>query len=100
MYVIFGILVYLITLVLKFIYNVVYFVYIKLLPFLVLYIGIPLFFIGCIFGLAASGGVLITVIVAAIIYYLYFKKVYKVEPLKEMKKEEAKKQSVMGQQMM
>ena len=97
MYVVFGVIVYLITLALKLIYNIAYFVYIQLLPFLVYYIGIPLFFVGCIFGLAASGGVLITVIIASIIYYLYFKKVYKVEPLKEMKKEEAKKQAAMGQ---
>lgn len=100
MYVVFGILVYIISLVLKLIYNVAYFVYIQLLPFLVYYIGIPLFFIGCIFGLAASGGILITAIVAVIIYYLYFKKVYKVNPLKQMKKEESKEQVIMGQPMM
>lgn len=100
MYVIFGLIVYIISFVIKLIYNLAYFVYLKLLPFLVYYVGFPLFIIGCLFGLAASGGVLITVIVASIVYYLYFKKVYKVNPLKQMQKEELKKQVAMGQPMM
>ena len=100
MWYIFGIIVYIIAFVIKLIYNLAYFVYLKLLPNLVWYVGFPLFFIGCIFGLAASGGVLVTLIVAAVVYYLYFKKVYKVDPLKQMQKEESKKQAAMGQPMM
>lgn len=100
MWYIFGIIVYILAFILKLIYNLAYFVYLKLLPFLVYYVGFPLFIVGCLFGLAASGGVLITLIVAAIVYYLYFKKVYKVDPLKQMQKEESKKQTAMGQPMM
>ena len=94
-----AILFYLIAVPLKIIYNVVIYVYLNLLPFLVLNIGIPLFIIGCIFGLASSGAVLITLVVAVIVYYLYVKKVYGLNPLKEMKKTEEKKMAEMGQQM-
>lgn len=59
-----------------------YYFYRYILPFLVKYIGLPLFIIGCFMALASAGSIFITLIAASVIYYLYMKKIYNIDPFK------------------
>ena len=79
----------------RLLFGMLYYFYTTILPFLVQYIGIPLFVIGCFMGLAASGAVLVTLIVAGIVYYFYMKKVYGVDPLQELRKKNKEQQPQM-----
>lgn len=88
-------LLYPILLVLRLLWGMLFYFYTTILPFLVQYIGIPLFVIGCFMGLAASGAVLVTLVVAGVVYYLYMKKVYGVDPLTELRKKNIKQQPKM-----
>ena len=86
---------YVIAVVLQLLWGMFYYFYTTLLPFLVQYVGIPLFVIGCFIGLASSGAVLVTLIVAGIVYYFYMKKVYGVDPLQELRKKNTAQQPQM-----
>lgn len=66
-----------------------YYFYRYILPFLVRYIGLPLFVIGCFMALATAGSVLISLIAAGVVYYLYMKKIYNIDPFKRKPAEEA-----------
>jgi hypothetical protein len=57
-----------------------YYFYLYILPFLVKYIGFPLFLIGCFMALASAGSIFVSIIAAGVIYYLYMKKIYNVDP--------------------
>lgn len=65
----------------------IYYFYGVLLPFLVKYIGIPLFVGGCLLALGFSGGIFITIIAGVVLYYKYIKKVSIINPLTLAKKE-------------
>lgn len=65
-----------------------YYFYRYILPFLVKYIGLPLFVIGCLMALATSGSILISLCSAGVIYYLYMKKIYNIDPFKKKKPSE------------
>ena len=82
-------------LVIRLLWGMFFYFYTTILPFLVQYVGIPLFVIGCFMGLAASGAVLVTLIVAGVVYYFYMKKVYGVDPIQEFRKKNANQQPQM-----
>ena len=64
----------------RFVAYFLYYFYRYILPFLVRYVGLPLFVIGCFMAFASAGSIFISLIAAAIIYYLYMKKIYDVNP--------------------
>ena len=48
--------------------------YVELIPFIVIYIGIPLFILGLFMGIAFSAGSLIIMVIFFIILYFFIKK--------------------------
>lgn len=57
--------------------------YLHFLPFVVIYIGIPLFIIGVLLGLSFGGGTVIFITVFAIGFYFFVKQViFKTDPYK------------------
>lgn len=64
-----------------------YYFYLYILPFLVKYVGLPLFVIGCLMAMASAGSILISLIAAGFIYYVYMKKVYNIDPFERKVKQ-------------
>jgi len=56
---------------LKFVGYILYWIFIKIVPFLVLYVGIPLFIMGILLGLLFFGGHLVFLIVFFVGIYFY-----------------------------
>ena len=59
--------------VLKFVGYILYWIFIKIVPFLVLYVGIPLFILGILLGLLFFGGHLIFLVVFFVGIYFYIR---------------------------
>ena len=73
----FGIL-SIIMFVLKAIIYILYYLFVKVIPFIVMYIGIPTFILGVIMGLFFLGGHLLFVIVFIVGLFLYLKNMFSV----------------------
>ncbi len=73
--------------ILKEIGYLIYLFYRYVLPFLVRYIGVPLFIGGCLLALGFSGAVLIVIVAGTILYFKYIKKITMINPLTMIKKE-------------
>lgn len=58
---------------LKFVGYILYWVFIKIVPFLVIYVGIPLFILGILLGLLFFGGHLVFLIVFVVGIYFYIR---------------------------
>jgi len=58
---------------LKFVGYILYWIFIKIVPFLVLYVGIPLFILGILLGLLFFGGHLIFLVVFFVGIYFYIR---------------------------
>ena len=59
--------------ILKFVGYILYWIFIKIVPFLVLYVGIPLFILGILLGLLFFGGHLIFLVVFFVGIYFYIR---------------------------
>lgn len=57
--------------ILKFVGYILYWIFIKIVPFLVIYVGIPLFILGILLGLLFFGGHLIFLVVFFVGIYFY-----------------------------
>ena len=64
--------------VLKAILYILYYLFVKIIPFIVMYIGIPTFILGVIMGLFFLGGHLLFVIVFIVGLFLYLKNMFSV----------------------
>ena len=56
------------------IWDMIVWIYLTLIPFLVTYIGIPLFILGILMGISFSGGSLIIMLIFFVSMYYFIKK--------------------------
>jgi hypothetical protein len=70
--------------VLKTILIVLYYIFVKIIPFLVLYIGIPTFILGVVMGLFFLGGHMLFIVIFFVGMFMYIRKlfgvIYKLAP--------------------
>jgi len=74
---------------LKFVGYILYWIFIKIVPFLVLYVGIPLFIMGILLGLLFFGGHLIFLIVFFVGIYFYVRGAFTLKIRPESRKTES-----------
>jgi hypothetical protein len=63
-----------IKIILQAIWDMIVWVYLTLIPFMVTYIGIPLFILGILMGISFSGGSLIIMLIFFVSMYFFIKK--------------------------
>jgi len=57
-----------------------YYFYVKILPFIVKYIGIPMFLLGCAISGGFAASFLFLIVGGALLYYTYIKKILSINP--------------------
>ncbi len=69
----------------SFVFRLIYYILIIILPTLIQYVGVPLFLFGCLTGFGVSGAVLLVIIAFFVIYYNYLKRVKNINPYEKAK---------------
>ena len=57
-----------------------YYFYVKILPFIVKYIGIPMFLLGCAISGGFAASFLFLIVGGSLLYYTYIKKILSINP--------------------
>ena len=57
-----------------------YYFYVKILPFIVKYIGIPMFLLGCAISGGFAASLLFLIVGGSLLYYTYIKKILSINP--------------------